>query len=85
MSALSSLDTTENLRNAAPMSGSSFDSAALPNRSSDRTKHISLSTWAAKDRLKEDLLYRLGDGKATVFQLTISRIINCFHSFFQFH
>lgn len=49
ISALSSLDTTENLRKAAPISGSSFDNAALPNRSSDRTKHISLSTCAAEN------------------------------------
>lgn len=28
------------------MSGSSFESATLPSRSSARTKHISLSTWA---------------------------------------
>lgn len=40
-----SLVTTENLRNAAPISGSSFESATLPNRSNARTKHISLSTW----------------------------------------
>lgn len=44
INALNSLVTTENFRKAAPISGSSFDNAALPNRSSDRTKHISLST-----------------------------------------
>lgn len=46
ISALSSLVTTENFRNAAPISGSSFDKATEPRRSNARTKHISLSTWA---------------------------------------
>lgn len=41
----SSFVTTENFRNAAPISGSSFDRATLPSRSKARTKHISLSTW----------------------------------------
>lgn len=50
INALNSLVTTENLRNAAPISGSSFDNAALPRRSNDRTKHISLSTWSANGK-----------------------------------
>lgn len=57
ISALNSLDTTENLRKAAPMSGSSLDNAALPNRSSDRTKHISLSTCAKRPKQKRMSVY----------------------------